>query len=154
MPVETTIETTDDIAVLRAVMTRLRDPEAGCPWDTAQTFRTIAPYTIEEAYEVADAIDRDDLPALRDELGDLLLQVVFHAEMARECGAFDFDDVVQSIIAKMHRRHPHVFGGSSESDLVVLDQSGSTTRPASARRRLTAIPRPARLPGSHVRCPP
>jgi ATP diphosphatase len=94
---------------LLAIMARLRDRDGGCPWDVEQTFATIAPYTIEEAYEVADAIDRHDLPGLRDELGDLLLQVVFHARMAEEQGAFDFGDVVAAICDKMVRRHPHVF---------------------------------------------
>jgi nucleoside triphosphate diphosphatase len=92
------------------IMARLRNPQRGCPWDLEQTFRTIAPYTIEEAYEVADAIERDDLAALRDELGDLLFQVVFHAQMASERGAFAFDDVVAAICDKLERRHPHVFG--------------------------------------------
>jgi MazG family protein len=92
------------------IMATLRDPERGCPWDIEQNFASIAPYTIEEAYEVADAIDRNDLPDLRDELGDLLLQVVFHAQMAGEIGAFDFHDVVSAISDKMIRRHPHVFG--------------------------------------------
>src|SRR5690606_33909530 len=88
---------------------RLRTPGSGCPWDLGQDFSTIAPYTIEEAYEVADAIDRGDLPALKDELGDLLLQVVFHARMAEEQAAFAFGDVVAAICDKMVRRHPHVF---------------------------------------------
>jgi tetrapyrrole methylase family protein/MazG family protein/ATP diphosphatase len=92
------------------VMARLRSPDGGCPWDIEQTFRTIAPYTIEEAYEVADAVSRDDLSALREELGDLLFQVVFHARMAEEAGIFRFDDVVDAIVAKMEARHPHVFG--------------------------------------------
>ena len=92
------------------IMVRLRDPDGGCPWDRAQTFATIAPYTIEEAYEVSDAIERGDMAALKDELGDLLFQVVFHARMAEESGAFDFDDVAAAIAAKMVRRHPHVFG--------------------------------------------
>jgi MazG family protein len=92
------------------IMATLRDPERGCPWDIEQNFASIAPYTIEEAYEVADAIDRNDLPDLRDELGDLLLQVVFHAQMAGEVGAFNFHDVVSAISDKMIRRHPHVFG--------------------------------------------
>src|SRR5881392_1947630 len=92
------------------IMRRLRDPASGCEWDTVQTFETIAPYTIEEAYEVADAIARGDLDDLREELGDLLLQVVFHARMAQEQGAFDFADVVESLTAKLVRRHPHVFG--------------------------------------------
>ena len=94
---------------LLAIMARLRDPEQGCPWDLAQDFDSIAPYTIEEAYEVADAIDRRDHAGLREELGDLLLQVVFHARMAEEAGHFDFSDVVASIRDKMLRRHPHVF---------------------------------------------
>lgn len=104
------------IARLLAIMARLRDPDEGCPWDLEQDFSTIAPYTVEEAYEVADAIDRGDLPALKDELGDLLLQVVFHAQMAQEQGAFAFDDVVDAICDKMVRRHPHVFGDASFAD--------------------------------------
>jgi MazG family protein len=95
---------------LLAVMARLRDADRGCPWDVAQNFQTIAPYTIEEAYEVADAIERGDMRDLEDELGDLLLQVVFHARMAEELGKFDFDSVAEAIVAKMLRRHPHVFG--------------------------------------------
>jgi len=95
---------------LLAIMARLRNRDGGCPWDIEQTFETIAPYTIEEAYEVADAIDRKDYAHLRDELGDLLLQVVFHARMAEEGGHFAFADVVDSICDKMVRRHPHVFG--------------------------------------------
>jgi ATP diphosphatase len=97
---------------LLAIMTRLRDPEGGCPWDRQQDFHSIAPYTIEEAYEVADAIARSDPDALKDELGDLLFQVVFHARMAEEQGLFAFDDVSAAISAKMERRHPHVFGSS------------------------------------------
>jgi MazG family protein len=93
------------------IMARLRDRERGCPWDLEQTFATIAPYTIEEAYEVADAIERNDLGDLKDELGDLLFQVVFHARMAEEAGAFAFADVAHAICDKMLRRHPHVFGG-------------------------------------------
>ena len=106
----------DNVDALLAIMARLRDPASGCPWDIAQTFATIAPYTIEEAYEVADAIDRGDLPALKDELGDLLLQVVFHARMAEEQGAFAFGDVVAAINDKMIRRHPHVFAGAAVED--------------------------------------
>jgi nucleoside triphosphate diphosphatase len=97
------------------IMRRLRDPAAGCEWDRAQTFETIAPYTIEEAYEVADAIGRRDLDALKDELGDLQLQVVYHARMAEEIGAFALDDVMASICAKMIRRHPHIFGDEAAS---------------------------------------
>ncbi len=98
---------------LLEIMSRLRDPERGCPWDVEQDFATIAPYTIEEAYEVADAIERQDMAALRDELGDLLLQVVFHAQMAAERGEFGFSDVVDSVCDKMVRRHPHVFDQES-----------------------------------------
>ena len=98
-----------DIRDLLGIMAALRDPATGCPWDLQQTFATIAPYTIEEAYEVADAIDRGELADLKDELGDLLLQVVFHARMAQEQGAFAFGDVVAAISDKMTRRHPHVF---------------------------------------------
>lgn len=101
---------TGDIADLIEVMARLRAPEVGCPWDIEQTFATIAPYTIEEAYEVADAIARGDMASLKDELGDLLLQSVYHARMAEEAGHFKFEDVVAAICAKMIRRHPHVFG--------------------------------------------
>jgi MazG family protein len=99
---------------LLAVMAALRTPGSGCPWDLEQTFKTIAPYTIEEAYEVADAIEKGDTGALKDELGDLLLQVVYHARMAEEEGAFAFAEVVEAITAKMIRRHPHVFGTEAE----------------------------------------
>jgi ATP diphosphatase len=95
---------------LRAIMRRLRDPVSGCEWDTVQTFDTIAPYTIEEAYEVADAIARKDMDSLADELGDLQLQVVFHSQMAEEAGLFTLDDVIAAICDKMERRHPHIFG--------------------------------------------
>jgi nucleoside triphosphate diphosphatase len=97
---------------LKYIMERLRNPENGCPWDIEQTYETIAPYTIEEAYEVADAIDHKDMTALKDELGDLLLQVIYHTQMATEDNAFTFDDVVEAISEKMVRRHPHVFGAS------------------------------------------
>ncbi|MBP6363023.1 MAG: nucleoside triphosphate pyrophosphohydrolase [Novosphingobium sp.] len=99
---------------LLAIMARLRDPQHGCEWDCAQTFATIAPYTIEEAYEVADAIERKDLAALKDELGDLLLQVVFHSRIAEEAGHFAFADVAAAISAKMEARHPHVFGNAAD----------------------------------------
>lgn len=99
---------------LLAIMARLRDPERGCDWDVAQTFATIAPYTIEEAYEVADAIEREDLDALKDELGDLLLQVVFHARIAEEAGHFGFADVAAAIADKLESRHPHVFGETGD----------------------------------------
>ena len=104
------MEPSRDISRLIDIMAALRDPETGCPWDKEQNFATIAPYTVEEAYEVADAIARDDLADLRDELGDLLLQVVYHARMADEMGAFAFPDVVEAITRKLIRRHPHVFG--------------------------------------------
>jgi ATP diphosphatase len=105
-----------DVDALLAIMAKLRDPDGGCPWDLEQTFASIAPYTIEEAYEVADAIDRGDMADLKDELGDLLLQVVFHARMAQEAGAFDFSDVAAAICDKMVRRHPHVFAGAQADD--------------------------------------
>jgi len=111
---ETPLHDMDD---LLAIMARLRDPQNGCPWDVQQDFSTIAPYTIEEAYEVADAIDRKDWPDLRDELGDLLLQVVFHAQMAKEARLFEFADVAHAISDKMLRRHPHVFGEERYDDL-------------------------------------
>jgi nucleoside triphosphate diphosphatase len=103
-----------DISRLVEIMAALRDPKTGCPWDQEQTFASIAPYTIEEAYEVADAIARGDLPHLKDELGDLLLQVVYHARMAEEQGSFDFGGVVEAVTTKMIRRHPHVFGSETE----------------------------------------
>jgi MazG family protein len=106
------------LADLLAVMARLRDKESGCPWDVEQTFSSIARYTIEEAYEVADAIACDDLDALKDELGDLLLQVVYHAQMASELDRFEFGDVVDAITRKMIRRHPHVFGDASREEFV------------------------------------
>ncbi len=112
-----------DITRLIEIMAALRTPGTGCPWDLEQDFATIAPYTLEEAYEVADAIARGDLADLRDELGDLLLQVAFHARMAQEQGAFDFGDVVEAITAKLLRRHPHVFGdakGATPGDVKVL----------------------------------
>jgi len=111
----------DPLARLLAVMAWLRDRQHGCPWDIDQTFRTIAPYTIEEAYEVADAIERDDMPALKEELGDLLLQVVYHSQMASESGAFRFEDVAAAIADKMVDRHPHVFG-----DLKIADADTQT----------------------------
>src|SRR3569623_2576065 len=103
------------LADLVEIMRRLRDPDGGCPWDLEQNFETIAPYTIEEAYEVADAIGRMDLADLKDELGDLQLQVVYHARMAEEIGAFAIDDVIAAICAKMIRRHPHIFGDEAQS---------------------------------------
>jgi ATP diphosphatase len=113
---------------LREVMRRLRDPQSGCPWDVEQSFATIAPYTIEEAYEVAEAIQNDDMEALQDELGDLLLQVVFHAQMASEAGRFDFDAVAGAIADKMIRRHPHVFGDAA------VDGAAAQTRAWEAQK--------------------
>ena len=112
-----------DIGELLDIMARLRDPDRGCPWDLEQDFASIAPYTIEEAYEVADAIARADMPALRDELGDLLLQVVFHARMAEEAGDFAFADVVGAICDKMVRRHPHVFADVDRDDADAVARS-------------------------------
>lgn len=105
----------ESLACLLGIMAALRDPETGCPWDLKQSFETIAPYTIEEAYEVADAIERGDMADLKDELGDLLLQVVYHSQLAAERGLFDFHDVAAAIAAKMVRRHPHVFGDSPDA---------------------------------------
>jgi len=113
----------DNIKKLLEVMRKLRDPESGCPWDVEQTFATIVPYTIEEAYEVADAIAREDVHDLKGELGDLLLQVVFHAQMASEAGYFDFEDVASGICEKMIRRHPHVFGSDAERSNGKVDGS-------------------------------
>lgn len=104
------------IQALLAVMAQLRNPDGGCPWDLEQNFRTIAPYAIEEAYEVADAIEKNDMAALKDELGDLLFQTVFHAQLAKEAGLFDFDDVASAISDKMRRRHPHVFAEAKMRD--------------------------------------
>ena len=108
---------------LLRIMARLRDPDTGCPWDVRQDFASIAPYTIEEAYEVADAIERADLQELRDELGDLLLQVVFHARMAEEEGHFGFEDVAEAISEKMVRRHPHVFGEGQAKDAAAVKKT-------------------------------
>ena len=113
---------TSNIQRLVEIMARLRDPVSGCEWDTVQTFATIAPYTIEEAYEVADAIARDDMSDLKDELGDLLLQVVFHARMAQEAGLFDLGDVAATIGDKMERRHPHIFLGAERGGHYLWEQ--------------------------------
>jgi len=123
------------LARLLALMARLRDPQSGCPWDLKQTFATIAPYTIEEAYEVADAIERDDREHLRDELGDLLFQVVFHARLAEERGWFDFAAVARGIDEKLRRRHPHIFAGAAlaAEDLVrVWEEQKAEERAAAA----------------------
>ena len=136
---------------LLAIMARLRDPDGGCPWDVQQDFRSIAPYTIEEAYEVADAIERGDLADLRDELGDLLLQVVFHARMAEEQGAFAFDDVAEAICDKMVRRHPHVFAGLEvsgvEEQTALWEQGKRAERLARGRQRGDGEPDHSALAG-------
>ncbi len=115
---------------LLTIMARLRDPAGGCPWDREQTFRSIAPYTIEEAYEVADAIDRGDMEDLREELGDLLLQVVFHARMAEEDGLFDFEAVAGAIADKMVRRHPHVFADTAVASAAAQTQAWEVQKAA------------------------
>jgi ATP diphosphatase len=129
---------------LLQIMARLRDPQRGCPWDLEQSFSTIAPYTIEEAYEVADAIEREDYPALRGELGDLLFQVVFHSQMAREQGSFAFDDVVGAICDKMERRHPHVFGeariDSAAAQTVAWEEQKRLERERSGKGVLADVP--------------
>lgn len=127
---------TGDIAELLAIMRKLRDPNGGCPWDLEQSFATIAPYTIEEAYEVASAIDAEDYAALKDELGDLLFQVVFHAQMAAEQDRFAFSDVVAAVCAKMVRRHPHVFSdGAAKTPLAVTVAWEEIKRRERAARR-------------------
>jgi len=129
---------------LLQIMARLRDPQRGCPWDLEQTFGTIAPYTIEEAYEVADAIEREDSSALRDELGDLLFQVVFHSQMASEQGAFEFDDVAAAISDKLERRHPHVFGNaqidSAAAQTVAWEEQKRLEREQSGKSVLADVP--------------
>ena len=124
------------IESLLNVMQRLRDPNDGCAWDRKQTFKSIAPYTLEEAYEVVDAIERDDVSDLKDELGDLLLQVVFHAQIASEQDAFTFDDVVAAIVDKMIRRHPHVFGSTQFSSSAEMKASWEQEK---ARERAAKI---------------
>ena len=136
---------------LVAIMARLRDPQRGCEWDVAQTWATIAPYTIEEAYEVADAIMRNDADDVKDELGDLLLQVVFHSRIAEEAGAFTFADVVGSISDKMERRHPHIFGAVTASpgweELKAAERAGKddTSALAGVAASLPALMRAVKL---------
>ncbi|MBI3676175.1 MAG: nucleoside triphosphate pyrophosphohydrolase [Proteobacteria bacterium] len=135
-----------DIAALLQIMRRLRDPKFGCPWDLEQTFATIAPYTIEEAYEVAGAIEEENWPELKSELGDLLFQVVFHARMAEEKKLFDFADVVGAITDKMERRHPHVFGDrndidSAEAQTVAWEEHKKRERAEKALGLLDDVPR-------------
>ncbi len=125
---------------LLEIMARLRDRDGGCPWDIEQTFASIAPYTIEEAYEVAEAIEQGDLEALKDELGDLLLQVVFHSRMAEEQKSFNFDDVVAAISHKMVRRHPHVFGDEQERDAATQTASWETQKAEERRAKAKGAP--------------
>jgi len=128
---------------LQNIMARLRDPETGCDWDRAQNFSTIAPYTIEEAYEVADAITREDMTALKDELGDLQLQVVFHARMAEEGGHFDLGDVLTAISDKMERRHPHIFGNAELSpgwEKIKADERADRADPSALAGVALALP--------------
>ena len=144
--------TTPNIEKLLKIMTKLRDPDGGCPWDVEQTFATVAPYTIEEAYEVADAIEQRDMTALKDELGDLLFQVVFHAEMAREDALFDFGDVVTAVSDKMVRRHPHVF---ADANIETADAQISAWEEMKANERLDSVHKedPSVLAGVPVALP-
>lgn len=139
---------------LLAIMARLRDPARGCPWDLEQSFRTIVPHTIEEAYEVADAIERDDMASLKDELGDLLFQVVFYAQMAREAGSFDFTDIVNSLSNKMIRRHPHVFSDAridtADAQTLAWEEQKAAERAAAAKAPGAA---PSELDGVPVGLP-
>jgi tetrapyrrole methylase family protein/MazG family protein/ATP diphosphatase len=150
-PSETPLDDLRPIDRLIGIMTRLRDPETGCPWDAAQTFATVAPYTVEEAYEVADAIERGDMSDLKEELGDLLLQVVFHARMAEEQGDFSFDDVAAAISDKLERRHPHVFGqmryASAEAQTAGWEAIKAAERADKGRGRSLLDDVPASLPG-------
>jgi len=144
------LEAARPIDRLLAVMARLRDPQTGCPWDVEQSFATIAPYTVEEAYEVADAIERGDFDDLRDELGDLLLQVVFHARIAEEAGLWAFDDVADAIVGKLLRRHPHVFGDeqarTSEEQTRAWEAIKAEERAAKGRNASLLDDVPAGLP--------
>ena len=149
-----------DVRRLIEIMAALRDPDRGCPWDLEQSFASIVPYTIEEAYEVADAVERGDSEDLKDELGDLLLQVVFHARMAEEAGLFDFGGVVEAITAKLIRRHPHVFGDARELDAgavkalwarIKAEEKRARAARRSAADRAEAAPAPSR--GSRRPCP-
>ena len=134
----TTSRTATALLAAQAVMARLRDPGGGCPWDLEQTFATIAPYTIEEAYEVADAIKRADMASLRDELGDLLFQVLFHARMAEEAGAFDLAGVADGLVEKMTRRHPHVFAQAEIATASAQTENWETIKAAERTARARA----------------
>ena len=140
----------DAMARLLDIMARLRDPAGGCPWDLEQTFRTIAPYTVEEAYEVADAIERGDFESLREELGDLLFQVVFYAQMGSEERRFDFADIARDIAEKMIRRHPHVFGGA---DIKTAAEQTRAWEDHKAAERAVAIREPSALDGVPLALP-
>jgi ATP diphosphatase len=154
VPVPDSADPTPPIERLREVMRRLRDPRAGCPWDVEQSFATIAPYTIEEAYEVAEAIQNADMDALKDELGDLLLQVVFHAQMAAEAGTFDFDAVAAAIADKMIRRHPHVFGDRTVDDAAAQTKAWEAQKAAErAAKARAAGAAPSALDGVTVGLP-
>lgn len=142
-----TMKPSRDIGRLIEIMARLRTPVTGCPWDLEQTFETIAPYTIEEAYEVADAIERHDLADLKDELGDLLLQVVYHSRLAEEQGAFSFGDVVEAVTKKMIRRHPHVFGDGTARDPSAIKANWDQLK---AEERAEKAAERARLPGGNT----
>jgi nucleoside triphosphate diphosphatase len=141
-----------DISRLIEIMAALRTPKTGCPWDLQQNFATIAPYTLEEAYEVADAIDRGDLADLKQELGDLLLQVVFHARMAEEQGAFAFGDVVEAITEKLVRRHPHVFGNETARDPDAVKSLWEAIK-ATEKADRGATPEPGALAGVPIALP-
>jgi ATP diphosphatase len=134
-----------ELSVLVQIMARLRDPETGCPWDIEQDFSTIRNYTIEEAYEVADAIERQDYDDLRDELGDLLLQPVYHAQMAAELGLFDIGDVIEAVTGKMIRRHPHVFGPDAAEDATAATARWEAIKAEERVRKAAAKPAPASL---------
>ena len=142
------MEKSRDISRLLEIMAALRTPETGCPWDLEQTFATIAPYTIEEAFEVADAIAHGDREDLREELGDLLLQVVFHARMAEEEGAFDFGGVVEAITAKLIRRHPHVFGDTKDLSPDEVSALWGRIKADEKREKAARNPRAGALPGA------
>lgn len=137
-----------DIMPIATVMARLRDPDTGCPWDIAQDFASIAPYTIEEAYEVVDAIERNDMAALRDELGDLLLQVAFHSQIAEQAGHFSLQDVIDGITQKMIRRHPHVFG-----DGLAREDGHAQWEAIKAAERAEKEPDPSALAGVAIALP-
>ncbi|MCW8888256.1 MAG: nucleoside triphosphate pyrophosphohydrolase [Gammaproteobacteria bacterium] len=136
-----------EIGALIELMARLRDPDGGCPWDLEQNFASVAPYTIEEAYEVADAIERGALGELKGELGDLLFQVVFHARMAEEEGLFCFDDVVEAVVTKMTRRHPHVFGDACVADVAEQSEAWERIKREEQATKILAKLQPSLLDG-------